>query len=72
MASGTILQVKDVPNYEGGVRRIVAVEGNIQDWAAYEGLNTMDPEYIAAHGDKLIRERAVKLFPILNPKHYRD
>lgn len=53
---------------------VVAVTGDGNDWAAYMGPGDSDPEYIARHGDKLLREAAEALFPQYRRigRHYRD
>lgn len=56
-----------------GVLKIVAVEGDADDWAAYYGDMSMRIVEIAAHGIKLPKEIAEALFPALALKYtYRE
>ena len=51
--------------------RVVAVEGAVEDWAAYAGRVDASLEEIAMHGAKLPADVARQLFPMLKPKAYR-
>lgn len=51
--------------------RVVAKKGGINDWAAYCGAASESADAIAAHGDKLMRDEAAPLFPLLVATRYR-
>jgi hypothetical protein len=51
--------------------RVIAVEGAVNDWAAYCGPVTQSTSYLVAYGEKLPKAVAVRLFPLLNPARYR-
>lgn len=43
---------------------VVAVVGDVDDWAAYAGLAGDTPEQVADGGEKIDKEAAEKLFPV--------
>ena len=46
-----------------GSRRVVAVRGSGDDWAAYEGGPELNTKGVCGHGNKLVESVAVLLFP---------
>ena len=52
--------------------RVVAKEGAIDDWAAYAHLDKYGPEAVAEHGQKLFPDDAAEIFPLFDPKRYRE
>ena len=46
--------------------KIVAVIYPSNQWAAYMGLTHWDDDYVANHGDKIIKDIAEKLFPSIS------
>lgn len=52
-------------------QRIVVTFGGVGDWAAYQGPLAMDPSKIAQIGSKIMKEDAVKLFPVFAAEQYR-
>jgi hypothetical protein len=51
--------------------RVVAVEGAVNDWAAYAQDSHWEPEHVAHRGDKLSAEEAAEIFPFLRAERYR-
>lgn len=51
--------------------RVVAVEGAVNDWAAYESPISWPAEKTMEEGDKLNEEEAARLFPFLKIERYR-
>ena len=62
----TMISVKVIP-----ARVVVAVRGAIDDWAAYEGPNDEDVQWVMDHGDKLDEDQARDLFPAFAHLRYR-
>jgi hypothetical protein len=54
--------------------KIIAVIGDIKDWAAYKGLTNWSDERVAAEGDKIPQDAAELLFdtPVRLGLHYRS
>jgi hypothetical protein len=54
--------------------KIIAVIGTGGDWAAYCGLTVWTDEEVAAHGDKIYKEAAERLFyaPVAAGLKYRS
>lgn len=44
---------------------VVAVVGEDKDWAAYRALTDQAPEEVAGNGDKITKEAAEALFPVM-------
>lgn len=65
-----ILAVKMIEQ-DGVDRRVVAVAGAVDDWAAYIAAWIHSDQWIAQHGLKLTKAEATPLFPLLNPDAYR-
>ena len=54
--------------------KIIAVIGNANDWAAYEGLTDWSDDEVAKGGDKLSKDAAEALFyaPVAAGLEYRE
>ncbi len=50
---------------------VIAVEGAVEDWAAYVGPDDRTLSWIRENGLKLRGFEAAKVFPLLNPERYR-
>lgn len=56
-----------------GSRRVVAVKGAGEDWAAYEGGPDMNTAQVCSSGSKLMEDIAVLLFPeVASEYRYRQ
>ena len=53
------------------IRRVVAVVGYAEDWAVYEGPESMTPQEIADYGNRLSERTAKEIFPRFSYLHYR-
>lgn len=62
----TMIGVRVIP-----AKVVVAVMGAVEDWAAYEGPENKDNQWIMDHGDKLSEDEARDLFPAFTHLHYR-
>jgi len=51
--------------------RVVAVEGAVNDWAAYAGPVEWDERRVADEGNKLYHAHACEVFQLLKPGRYR-
>jgi hypothetical protein len=51
--------------------RVVAVRGDVDDWAAYAGPASWPEQQVREHGNKLLQEDAARIFPILKADRYR-
>jgi hypothetical protein len=64
----------DVQNGDAFAIKVVAVAGYDHDWAAYQGPALWPNEDVARNGDKLLREQADLLFPVMRTtqRYYRS
>ena len=52
-------------------RKVVAVAGQVRDWAAYVGPGDWSDDHVAKHGDKISKADARRLFPAWSRNRYR-